>query len=200
MRHYILYLVLFMLVVAGVLAEPASSEWLRFDRVLIDQGQIWRLFSANFVHLSVNHALGNAIGIGLLAYIAGQYLNNKHGLLLIVWCGLWVGCGLYWYAEYLQRYVGLSGALHGLLLVAPFVSRYYSKKIAWSFALLISAKIIWEQTPWYNDMAMLGYIGGRVEVNSHLMGYLAGVLYLSALYFLKPELVNHSDEKSLDDA
>ncbi|MEH6447124.1 MAG: rhombosortase [Oleispira sp.] len=184
MRDYLFYLLLLILIVVLTLLEPISSDWLMFDRAAIDKGQVWRLFSAHFVHLSPTHMFGNAMGIVLLAYIAGRDLNNLVGLLLLAWCVLVVGFGLYWYADYLQRYVGLSGVLHGLLLVAPFVSKFYSRRIAGCFLVVIVAKVIWEQSSFYDDMAMVGMIGGRVETNAHLLGTIAGLVFLM-VYYLK---------------
>lgn len=178
MRDYGFYLLLFLVVVFLSWFEPLSSYWLMYDRELIEAGQVWRLFSAHFVHLSTTHMLGNAMGIILLGYIAGKYLNNILGLVLLLWCVLVVGLGLYWYADYLQRYVGLSGVLHGLLLVAPFISRYYSWRVACVFLIVIVLKVVWEQSPFYDDMALFGAIGGRVEANAHLLGVLAGLAFL----------------------
>lgn len=183
MRHYAIYAVVFFLVVLLALCEPISSEYLMFDRQLINSGEIWRLFSAHFVHLSQTHMLGNLLAVCLLAYIAGSSLNNISGILLLLWCILGVGLGLYFFADHLQRYVGLSGVLHGLLLVAPFVSKFYSRKVALCFLLAIVLKIIWEQSRFYDDMALIETIGGRVETRAHLLGLLAGLMYL-ALWLL----------------
>lgn len=177
-QSYGLYLVIILIMLSLAVAQPYASQWLQFDRSHIDAGQWWRVFSASWVHLSINHLLGNSLGVLLLAYIAGQYLNNRLGVCLLFWCCMWVGVGLYVYADYLQRYVGMSGALHGLLLVAPFISDHYSRRMAWLFAVAIIAKTIWEQLPWYDDMAMHEYIGGRVETNSHLLGTLSGIVFL----------------------
>ena len=185
MRDYLLYILLLIIIVILSLLEPMSSDWFMYDRAAITDGQLWRLVSAHFVHLSPMHMLGNATGVVLLAYIAGRYLNNLLGLLLLVWCLLVVGIGLYSYAGYLQRYVGLSGVLHGLLLVAPFISQFYSRRIAACFLIVIVAKVIWEQSPFYDDMAMLGMIGGRVEANAHLLGVVAGIVFLVIYYGLK---------------
>jgi rhomboid family GlyGly-CTERM serine protease len=160
-----------------------------FDREAIASGQVWRLFSAHFVHLSPTHTLGNAMGLVLFAYIAGRFLNNVLGLVLLIWCVLFVGVGLYVYADYLQRYVGLSGVLHGLLLVSPFVSGFYSRRIAWCFFAVILAKVFWEQSSFYDDMALVGAIGGRVEANAHLLGVIAGLLFLAA-YYLRQKLLS----------
>jgi rhomboid family GlyGly-CTERM serine protease len=183
MRDYLLYIFLFIIIVLLALAEPLSSHWLMFDREAIDRGQFWRLFSAHFVHLSLTHTLGNALGLTLFAYIAGRFLNNLVGVILLVWCVFFVGIGLYLYADYLQRYVGFSGVLHGLLLASPFISRFYSRRIAWCFFLVILVKVGWEQSPFYDDMALVAAIGGRVEANAHLLGVIAGSLFLIAYYF-----------------
>jgi rhomboid family GlyGly-CTERM serine protease len=182
MRDYLLYSVLLATIVLLGLAEPISSQWLMFDRDAINEGQIWRLFSAHFVHLSPAHLLGNSLGVVLLAYIAGRSLNNLIGILLLAWCVLVVGIGLYGYAVYLERYVGLSGVLHGLLLVAPFVSTFYSRRIAFCFLWVIVSKVAWEQSSYYDDMSMAGLIGGRVEANAHLLGVIAGLLFLLVYY------------------
>lgn len=182
MRDYLLYIFLLVTIVVFALAEPVSSHWLMFDRDAINNGQVWRLFSAHFVHLSMPHLLGNAMGVALLAYIAGRSLNNLVGISLLIWCVLVVGVGLYGYADYLQRYVGLSGVLHGLLLVAPFISPFYSRRIAMCFLLVIVSKVIWEQSSFYDDMAMAGLIGGRVEANAHMLGVLAGLFFLIIYY------------------
>ena len=178
MRNYWLYLAIFCLVLLLAVLEPVSSNYLMFDRQLINSGEFWRLFSAHFVHLSNTHMLGNLLAVCLLGYIAGEYLNNLRGVLLLLWCVLVVGLGLYFFADHLERYVGLSGVLHGLLLVAPFVSKFYSRKVALSFLVVIMLKVGWEQSGFYDDMAMAETIGGRVETRAHLFGMLAGLMYL----------------------
>jgi rhomboid family GlyGly-CTERM serine protease len=192
MRNYWLYLGLFSLVLLLAVVEPVSSNYLMFDRQLINSGEIWRLFSAHFVHLSNAHMLGNLLAVCLLGYIAGEYLNNVRGVLLLLWCVLVVGLGLYFFADHLQRYVGLSGVLHGLLLVAPFVSKFYSSRVALCFLFVIVLKVVWEQSGFYDDMAMAETIGGRVEARAHLFGMLAGLAYLLILT-LKAKLQTKKD-------
>lgn len=185
MRDYVLYLFLLATIFLLMLAEPVSSQWLMFDRGAIDEGQWWRLLTAHFVHLSPMHLFGNAMGVILLGYIAGRSLSNALGFALLCWCLLVVGGGLYIFADYLERYVGLSGVLHGLILVAPFVSPFYSRRIAFSFLVLVVAKVLWEQSSFYDDMSMVGMIGGRVEANAHLLGAIAGLVFLLAYYLFR---------------
>ncbi len=182
MRGYLIYIVLCVVGMLLVLFEPLSSDWLRFDREKIAGGEIWRLFTANYVHLSHTHALGNGLGVLLLAYIAGSAFNSKPGVILLIWSSLAVGGGLYLFADYLYFYVGFSGVLHALLLVAPFMSKAYSLKVASLFFIIIVIKVMWEQSPFYNDMALFQSIGGRVETNAHALGLIAGVCFLIVYY------------------
>mgnify|MGYP000359681799 CR=1 FL=1 len=76
MRTYGIYLAIAFLVLLLAFFEPVSSAYLRFDRELIDAGEIWRLFSAHFVHLSYTHMVGNLLAVFLVAYISGESLNN----------------------------------------------------------------------------------------------------------------------------
>lgn len=178
MRKYGIYLVIILVVVLLNLFDPLSSEHLRFDRELIDAGEVWRLFGAHFVHLSTIHMLGNLLAVCLVAYIAGESLNNLTGVLLLLWCVGAVGIGLYLFASDLSYYVGLSGVLHGLLVVSPFASKFYSRKMALAFLSAIILKVIWEQSGFYDDMALASTIGGRVETRAHLLGVLSGLIFM----------------------
>lgn len=192
MRNYWLYVSISIVLLLLALFEPSSSEYLMFDRELISIGEVWRLFSAHFVHLSNTHMLGNLLAVGLVGYIAGASLNNVTGVLLLLWCVLVVGIGLYFFAGHLYRYVGLSGVLHGLLVVAPFVSPFYSRRIALCFLTVVVLKVIWEQSGFYDDMALVNTIGGRVETLAHLFGLLAGLFYLS-IWLLRERLLKERE-------
>jgi rhomboid family GlyGly-CTERM serine protease len=189
MRKYGIYLAIILVVVLLNLFDPLSSEYLRFDRELIDAGEVWRLFGAHFVHLSTIHMLGNLLAVCLVAYIAGESLNNLTGILLLLWCVGAVGVGLYFFASDLSYYVGLSGVLHGLLVVSPFISKFYSRKIAFVFLFAVVLKVVWEQTDFYDDMALASTIGGRVEARAHLLGVLSGLMFLGSYLLWRHFLV-----------
>ena len=161
-------------------AEPVSGQWLRFDRPAIDGGQWWRLFSAHWVHLSPLHALGNSLGFVLCAYIAGASFNRLAMLAFLLFSMAFTGIGLWLFAPDLVYYVGLSGCLHGLLLVSIAGSRHYTVPVKTLMCGVIAAKVMWEQTHWYNDQALSSLIGGRVETRAHLLGFLSALIWLLA--------------------
>ncbi|MDO6682408.1 MULTISPECIES: rhombosortase [unclassified Oceanobacter] len=176
--------------------EPVSSQWLAFDRSDIGQGQWWRLLTCHWVHLSWPHALGNVGGLVLLAVIAAGTVPNRVFVGLLLWCSGVVGLGLMLFAGDLQRYVGLSGVLHGMLMVAPFVALGYSRRMAMLFAGLVVLKVVWEQSPYYSGGAVSEMIGGRVATEAHLLGGIAGGVWLLAMAVFSPIFCRDNDHVS----
>ena len=99
----------------------------------------------------------NLAGLALITIINESFLFSRRGLFCFIAIGLWV-----WLLDTSTlRYAGLSGILHGLLLLALIISRDYSEKAK---ALLISGLIIkaaYEQLPFYNSQPMQQFPGDR---------------------------------------
>ena len=72
---------------------------------------------------------------------------------------LWVSTWVWWLDSDTVRYAGLSGVLHGLLLLALISSEDYSVKAR---TLLIGGLVIktaYEQLPLYNNQPMQQFLG-----------------------------------------
>jgi rhomboid family GlyGly-CTERM serine protease len=147
-----------------------------FDRSLIEQGEVWRLLSGHFTHLNWSHYGLNMAGVFMLMVFFANYQSSTYWLGAIVFIALLCSAGLMLDMQ-LNRYVGFSGVLHGLFIIgARFEMRRY-KLSGVVLLVLIVAKLIWEQVfgamPGSEEMT-----GGRVAVNAHLYGAIAGGLYL----------------------
>ncbi|MBQ0781402.1 MAG: rhombosortase [Thalassolituus oleivorans] len=177
MRSVFIFIGLALVCLLIQFSSASFAGGLQFDRVAIGAGQWWRIISGHLVHLSLYHLLLNLCGLALVAYIA----DHRYPLLTLIamfWLLLADGLSLYWFAPDLLIYVGLSGALHGALLIAIWYSPFYSRRVVWVTVAIVIGKVLWEQSPMYDDLAMASWLGGRVETRAHLFGVLAGILWI----------------------
>lgn len=160
--------------VLQLFGEPLITS-LRYDRDLIEAGEFWRLFSANFVHLSSNHMLMNLSVFVLASLLFRPNTGTLMWLCTIVILSLAVGLGLYFFDEQVVRYVGFSGVLYGLFVYGLLISL---KDNPWLYLLcliFVVYKVIAQQGPNYNPQDVIEFIGGNVIASAHLYGLLIGL-------------------------
>jgi rhomboid family GlyGly-CTERM serine protease len=146
---------------------------LRLESTAVLNGQWWRLLTAHWVHLGWPHTLLNCAGFLLLAWLQPK---GAWWLWLIFYgvASLLISAQ-FMFDQQLSSYVGASGVLHGLLILAAFLSQWLEAWRRYLMVVLITVKLIWEQTPWYSDESIGGLIGGHVAVHAHLIGGLCGL-------------------------
>ena len=171
-----------LLLLLGLMLLSVILQWqglvpeFRFDRHLIEAGQWFRLISANIVHLNTQHLLLNMLGLGLVLVFFSDHLKPLQWIALLLISSLAVTIGLYFFNPEIHRYVGLSGVLHGLFIVAAMVEIKRFPLSGWMLLVVLVVKLGWEQ---FNG-AMPGsesMINGHVVVDSHLYGALSGLFY-----------------------
>lgn len=162
------------------------SETLRFSRQEILDGQWWRLLTGNLVHLGYPHLLLNLAGLFVITLLLAPAMGARQWLLTGFTSMLGVGFGLLLFDPQLSWYVGLSGALYGLLLGGAIAEFRYQPLIATLLVIYTVGKIIWEQL-YGAAQSSEAITGGTVIVNAHLYGMVAGgvtVCLLLAIIFL----------------
>lgn len=180
------YLILFSVLLAALgLAHAWVNPHLEYVRALIFDGQLWRLYSAHLVHLNHWHMLMNLGGFLLCAwFFTDVYDRWLLGLWLLVSPLLVSGLMLY-VDQASGPYVGLSGILHGWLVMALLLG---FRTHPWLHALvlaLVAGRLVWEQLPGYDVEYLRGWINGRVYVNAHLYGALSGVLLAAGVALIR---------------
>lgn len=151
---------------------------LRYQRQVTLDGEIWRLVTAHWVHLSLVHAVLNAAALLLiLALLRGPGMRFSLELSLLVGCQLGVGVLLLLRPD-VDWYVGLSGALHGYVLVLAVFG--YQYRTAWLVLALLAAKVGLELGGGPSPR-LEALIGGRVLVTAHLCGTVTGLLLSGAI-------------------
>jgi rhomboid family GlyGly-CTERM serine protease len=182
---FALPLIIALFVVGLSLGGESATLLLRFERVGIQNGEIWRLLTANFVHLGWSHALLNIAGLVLIWLLFGQRFNQTGWSIILISSLLGTTLGLLFFNPTLTWYVGLSGALHGLFIAGCVAEIKLKYRMGIVLLVILAGKILWEQfqgpLPGTSDAA-----GGPVIVDAHLYGALAGF----AALFLKPKPLN----------
>jgi rhomboid family GlyGly-CTERM serine protease len=161
-------------IVVGLAGQEAST-WLRYDRQAILAGQIWRLFTGHLVHLGWPHLLVNLAGLAVVWALVGSALSNSRWVATSLACALAVSLGLLVFSPTVARYVGLSGVLHGLMAAGAVVQCRAGMQKAWWVLGVLAVKLAWEQLagPLPGSASAAG---GRIIVDAHLYGALAGLL------------------------
>ncbi|HKT32666.1 MAG TPA: rhombosortase [Gammaproteobacteria bacterium] len=157
------------------LAGHAARSTMQFDRVAILDGQIWRIFTGNWVHLGWGHVGEDLAGYVLLWLLFERELPGWRCPALVAVGSLGVGLGLLLGDPALRWYVGISGALNTLWIVGSMMLMARRDWLGWVLALFLVLKLIYEQLlgplPW-----SVATTGGPVVVDAHLWGALSGAV------------------------
>lgn len=155
---------------------------LRYDRVGLAAGQWWRLLTAHLVHLGLEHAALNSLGLVLMwalfarDYKPGQWVSITLASIAAIDAGLWLrDSTVIWY-------VGSSGALHGVMTAGTLAHLRRRDLDGWILAAFIIVKLTYEQTA-----GALPFADGEgVVVDAHLYGALGGIT-VAAFLKSRPE-------------
>src|SRR5690606_25970616 len=121
------------------------------------------------------------------------YSRRLLGLWLLV-SPLAVSLMMLWVDRAGGPYVGLSGILHGWLVMALLLGFRTHPRLHALVLALVAGRLVWEQMPGYDAEYLRDWIDGRVYVNAHLYGALSGVA-LAAGVALTRRLRRRADGK-----
>ncbi len=166
--------------ISAVLAICGDSgrEWLRYDRLAIADGEIWRLVSSHFVHLGLPHFALNVIGLVLVWYLVAGSCRATQWLVVILVTIAGIDLGFWFLQPQLIWYVGLSGLLHGVLAAGIVAGFSRDRHELWALGVLLIGKIAFEQIfgPLPGSEASTG---GTVITAAHLYGAISGAIAAS---------------------
>ena len=166
---------LFLFVTCFSLQSAGLASTFQFDRALIDQGQYWLLLTGHLVHLNWTHWALNMAGLVIVAVFFSLYGSILDWLFVLLFSAIAISLGLYWLHPELSWYVGLSGVLHGLFIYGAIREIRFYPFSGYILLLLLTGKLFWE----YMNGALPGseqMTGGRVLVEAHLYGAIAGLV------------------------
>ncbi|MCC5794774.1 MAG: rhombosortase [Chromatiales bacterium] len=157
---------------------PAEAhDWLRYERPAVAAGQWWRLVTGNLIHLGWAHYLLNTGALLVGAWLFAAERPPLQWLVALLCCGLAVNLGLFWFNPEIYWCVGLSGVLHGFLLIGAWDWARRGDPVGWGLLFLWCGKVIWEQSSGAMPMSE-EIVGGAVITAAHLWGLLGGLAYV----------------------
>lgn len=180
-------LIVLLISVIVYLLPESVSDTLVFDRTDIENGQWWRIFTGHFDHTNLNHLLLNLAGLIMLWALHGDHY--RHGLFAAVFLvsAIATSLGIYYFDPDMNRYVGLSGVLHGVFVFGAIADIRTGEKTGYLLLIGIIAKIIYEQVEGASE-DMVDLIGASVAIDAHLFGAIGGLIAgLIWLAFNKPK-------------
>ncbi len=143
---------------------------LLFQRQLIADGQIWRLWTGNLVHTNLWHLGANLSGLWLLTMISPTLSRptRQFGaeILFISTC---TGLGLWFLSPELVWYTGFSGILYGLFTLAGVRFAFAGE---WLMSLVILLGLC-GKTAW-------DWLHGSIPLTANLIG--TPVAYVAHIY------------------
>ena len=169
-----------MMVAAGVLAYviPGSAPLMVYDRAAILSGEVWRLFTGNWVHFSLSHLVYDSATLGIVGWMIERRGYPYYKRLYIL-APILIGVGLFAAQPDLQFYGGLSGmacgavvylTLHGLREDGPW------RWICLTVLLLTSGKIVLESLTNGFAVVQVDNIPFAPVPLSHVLGALTALL------------------------
>ncbi|MBL1260928.1 MAG: rhombosortase [Thiotrichaceae bacterium] len=157
-----------------------ASQWLRYDREGILNGEVWRMITGHLVHLGWPHLLMNLIGLILIWLLFGHLIKRNSWLLIGTISTVGISAGMMFFNPELKWYVGLSGVLHGMFVAGAIVSVKAGYRAELLLLLLLTGKLTWEQV--FGPLpGSAEFAGGNVIVDAHLYGAISGLFISLAL-------------------
>ncbi len=155
--------------------EPTSSNWLQYHRDLVNSGEVWRFFTPNLVHLSLEHTLMNLASLWLISLIFRPLLKLSDWSIWLVALFIANIVGMHLWLPELTSYVGMSGALYGLIAACCVAEFRLKVKISALLLVIVGVKIFAPQIlgmkSEYDEI-----IGGYIVEESHIIGYMQGII------------------------
>jgi rhomboid family GlyGly-CTERM serine protease len=164
--YYVLVSLLLM-----VCLQIIDSQNFRFQQDWVQKAEFWRVVTAHWIHFSWQHLLLNSLGLVLIVAIARPAWSIGRWIVYNLLLAIGISMLLTWFNPELTWYVGYSGVLFGVFLLAAIELFKTERIIALLLGLGVCIKVVLEQT---GSVAVTtsDFIGVPVIIDAHLYGIL----------------------------
>tara|TARA_B100001094_G_C18194204_1_gene809455 strand:- start:2740 stop:3483 length:744 start_codon:yes stop_codon:yes gene_type:complete len=169
----------------------SSSMELQYNQLILAQNQdLFRIFTSHLAHTNTMHYTMNMVGLLLIGLLHSHYYKVWQWLISYMILSFVITVGLYKFDHDVEVYLGLSGILHGFLMIGCMTDTLRGLKSGTVLLICVIIKITYEQMmPPNYDLEEL--IQANVAINAHLMGAIGGAI----LSFLLPFMNTGSSKK-----
>ncbi|WP_404340126.1 rhombosortase [Pseudoalteromonas mariniglutinosa] len=164
-----------LILLSTLLAVFNLNSYLEFNRELVTEGQLWRIFTSQFVHTNWAHLALNCAGIMLIWALHAEYTLALRYAVNTCFLAIWCGVGIWLFCPEIKIYTGLSGVLHGSIVWGAIKDIRIGMLSGIVLFIGIGMKIIWEQFMG-TSATVSELIASQVAVDAHLIGAVGGVL------------------------
>ena len=173
----LLVLIVLCVLVSAVLQAGMPS--LRYVHDLIPL-QPWRMLTAHWVHVGWWHYALNMLAFLFLPLVFPNF-SIRSLLLCLSLLSLFISVCFYLFMPALSAYVGLSGVLHGIYVLAALQALQHGRARRFAIIVLvfIAAKLLWEKLFGSESAAL---IQAPVVIEAHQFGVLGGMLFAAIGY------------------
>lgn len=175
-RHWGLPILLSVSLFLTWMAGSSAAELMMYQRFDIQAGQVWRLLTAHWVHLSLQHLLLNLTSLALVWWLFRDTMAGSTGYLLTGFISLGVTLSLFVIHPNIAWYNGFSGVLHGFLVAGALLSRHENPILSLATLLIVTIKLIVELVRGA-EPDLEQFINSPILVHAHVYGALFGGLY-----------------------
>ena len=160
-------------------------DWLQYAKPEIEAGQWWRFVTGNLIHRNWKHFAMNTVALIVIYQLFPNLLKACALFLVFILSCLSVTLGLWLFNPSVYWYVGLSGALHGVLVTLLIVDNMTRKHILNNALLIIViGKLVWEA--YMGPLPGSEFVaGGPIVVDAHLYGAFGGIIIAACFWFRK---------------
>ena len=166
------YVVVSLLVM--VCLQIIDSQTFRFQQDWVQQAEFWRVITAHWIHFNWLHLLLNGLGLVLCVAIARPTWSIGRWIVYNLLLAIGISLLFTWLNPELDWYVGYSGVLFGVFLLAAIELFKTERIIASLLCIGVCSKVALEQTSSVTVTAS-DFIGVPVIIDAHLYGLLLAV-------------------------
>ncbi len=161
--------------------QGLPAEWQRvlwYDREAVAAGEYWRILTGNLVHLGWMHLALNVGALLIGTWVFYPARNPIAWAIAQIVCSVVSSLGLFFFSPDIAWCVGMSGALHGLLMIGAIDWIRQGDRVGWLLLAIWTGKLAWEQLngamPFSTET-----VGSAVVTDAHLWGAVGGLLYVA---------------------